>query len=460
MVTGSCHYLEMGGLKMLVDFGLVQDSGKSIEEIYKLNTRELPVDISEIDYVVITHGHLDHIGKLGYLPSRGFNGVVITTALTSEIVELNLENSAGLHNKEVERINKRRATHNQILPIFTPRTVDQILTRVRGYSFNQEIVLNDKVTLELLPAGHLSGASMPLFTLREGYEVKRALFTGDTSASRDIPFTKKPDLTKLKVDMIITESTYGDRTHRKDIDVLSDLEKHIMETCVQDKATLLIPAFSIGRSTNVLHYLKQIYDRNPRFENIPIFLASPMACDSHFIIGREDNFEFYDEQWKQYKGLWSWDRITYIENFEKVQSKLANGHPKIIVASSGMLVGGYSTYLASIFLPHKKSKVLISGYQGEGTLGNKLLSGTQKTVSIDGKPVKIRAKVDTLHNVSGHADGDELVEMFSKMEKKAIKKFVIVHGDEEQAKGLKKKLLKEFKDVEVIIPNYREVVKV
>lgn len=458
-VTGSCTLVQVDGLNILVDYGLFQDSSKPIEEVYKINKRELPIHISEIDHVLITHIHADHSSKIGMLAAHGFTGSVLCTALTAELMDISLRDSAHIMDRECEQINKRRKV-NKLTPLYTVRHVDMIMGSIRGYDYNQEVKLSDRVAVTFLPAGHVCGSAMIYLEYQESEHIKkRVLFSGDTSGKREKPFTMPANLEKLKIDLIISESTYGGRLHSKE-NPIDKLEKCVRETVYQNGKTILIPIFSIARSTEVLYLLKKIFDNNPEFEDIPIFLASPMACQSHRILGKSDSFNFYDKKWELEKDLFEWDRVSYIEDFKTVQSKLANGHRKIILASSGMVTGGYSTYLASIFLPNKGSKLLFCGYQGIGTLGRKILDKEQKTINIGGKPVKLKADIDFLEGMSSHGDFEELIDLYSDIEKKKLKKIVINHGELEQSKEFAKRLKREFPTVEIIIPKYKQIVKV
>lgn len=458
MVTGSCHLLDIDGFKIMIDFGTVQDNTKSPSQIYKMNARKLPIDFSEIDVVLVTHVHADHTQLLGILPSSDFSGKILTTALTAELMDINLRDGAYLHNKEIERVNKRRK--NKLTPLFTMRSVEKVLSQVRGYSFNQEIKLSDNIKVELLPAGHIPGSCMPLITVKDGYNNKKILFTGDTSGdNRNLPFTMKPDLSKMKINTVVSESTYGNR-QIEESDKVEELYNHVKETCIKNKGTLVSPVFAISRSTNMLMYLKQAYDKHEDIRKIPIYFASPMAIKSHFRIGDKNNFVFYDKEWEQFKDLWKWNKVTYIDNFEDVQRYLDNGNPKIIYSSSGMCTGGYISYILGNFLPNKRSKVLFCGYQANGSIGRKILEKKQKSVNVGGKQVRIRADVDFLGGMSSHASGDDIIDMFNKIDKKKLKNVIITHGDYEQSLGLKRKFEQNFKNINTYIPKYGQEISI
>ena len=469
-VTGSCHLIQIKNLEgikdtnIIVDMGQVQDGSLSTAQLYKINGRPFPIDFKDIDAICITHSHADHCCLVGRLPALGYEGDILTTELSLELYAVNLRDGAFLHIKELEAYNKKRkGKQSELQPLYTPQSVETMINRTRGYSFNQEVIINEKVKIQFLPSGHLSGASMIEVTIQDEYDVKRLLFSGDTSGLKSIPFTKTPDLTKKKYHAIWSESTYGDRLIPKS-NPIEELTKHIQDTCINYRKSILIPVFSIGRSTNMLYYLKETFENNPQFKDIPIYLCSPMACTSHNIIGRDASFDFYDDKWKEHKDLWKWGQVEYITSFEQVGKLAMDKQPKILCASSGMLTGGYSNYFMTKMLPKKHQKLLFCGYQGVNTNGRVLLDGVQKSITVeeDGKKISLPIKADIaiLQGMSGHADYRELIELYSQVEKKKLKYFILTHGDETACKHFKNELNKSFKNTEVKIPNYGELIKI
>jgi metallo-beta-lactamase family protein len=205
--------------------------------------------------------------------------------------------------------------------------------------------------------------------------------------------------------------------------------------------------------------LYNLYKKNKDFQNIDLYLASPMSINAHKIIGEDDSFDFYDECWLEYKDLFSWDKIQYIDSFEIVQKELINDKPKIIISASGMVDQGYVKFLVSKYLSQKGNKVLLSGYQANGTLGRKLTDGLIKTVTIDGESVPIRADIAMLDKMSSHASYSELINMIKTVEKKKLKKIALIHGQKEAKEHLRNKLKEEF-DCEIIIPQENQILKI
>lgn len=404
---------------------------------------------------------------MGRLQPLGYNGYIITTQLTAELTEINLLDACKIHLKDIEKQNmvrkKKSGKYKEpYYPLFNAETTQWAIDNMRGYSYNQEIILSNSVSMKLLPAGHIGGASMVLITVKEKDKNTNILFTGDTSCERDIPFTMKCDIENMKIDYIITENTYGDRTIPK-TNVVNEIYKHVKETCIEKQGKMLFPVFSIARSTNMLYYLKQAYEQYPELSNIPIYLCSPMACKAHAVIGKEVNFEYYDEVWYEHKDLWNWHQITYVDSFKKMKEIMDRKEKAIYCASQGMLESGFSQYIATQLLPKKNNKIVTCGYSGIGTMARNLIEQTQKSitvVNIDGEKerVSIRASIGTIEGLSSHADYNSLINMFKTTKQNKIKKIIVVHGNEETCNTFANKLKQEFK-AEICTPNYGDTIK-
>ncbi len=394
------------------------------------------------------------------LIKQGFKGNIIATQATAEFAGLNLPDAAYLNALEIERVNKKRPK-NKLKPIYTMEEADSCIDLIRCYDYNREIKLSEKTSIELLRAGHMLGAAMVKITYRDGYNVKRILFTGDTSGK----YNNHPYLTIAddigKVDAIVTESTYGNRLHNRQ-NHIEKLKQCIQETCIDKKRTLLIAVFSLQRSTEILHWLRDVYLENPEFEKIPIYLDSPMSIDAQEVV--RTNEEYWGKKWltKEEKigSLWDWDKVVYVVKAEKSKRLSSDGSPKILISSAGMLNGGRIQHHLQTFLPSKGCKLLLTGFVAEGTLGYKLLNSKQKTISICGKQVRINAKIDRIEGYSSHADKKELIELLNTCEKKKLKKIIVNHGNVECSKEFTKVLQSEFPNTEVIFPQYKQIIKI
>lgn len=451
-VTGSRTLLTMpNGLKILIDFGMVQANEGKFEEVYRQNAREFEFNPEEIDYLILTHGHIDHFGSTPLLIKRGFKGKIISTAPVGEFATISFPDTARIMESDIIRANKIRPK-NKLEPLFSEDEAKLAAGYIQCYDYNREIVLDENTTLELKCAGHMLGASMPLITCKDGYKTKKILFTGDTSAKSNIhPFLKVADDIG-EVDYIVCESTYGNRVHKK-TDTLEVLERSIRETCIDRNKTLVIPVFSLQRSSEILWLLREVYIENPKFNKIPIYLDSPMAVSSQEVMDRHR--EYWGEKWlerdKELGNLFNWDVAEYIKDY-KESLALANGNPKVILSSSGMCdAGRIQNHLIS-FLPSKGCKILFTGYLAEGSLGRRILETKHKTISINRRQVVIRAELEQV-SFSGHADVNQMIEFLKTSDKNRLKKIFLNHGDYDASLNLKKEIKKHMK-VDVEIPKY------
>lgn len=464
-VTGSSVLCEVDGLKILFDIGAFQSQKHKVEDIYKINYRKTNIPFDELDYIILSSSHFDHCGMLGLIGNHklGFKGKVISTSLSSELIALNLRDSAHLMENECEALNKNKPEDKWIKPLYTGEEAEFAISMIQGYGYDEEIRLSDKVAIEFLPNGHLSGdGSIYLTYSKDEYSKKRVLYTGDHNFGRIKPFTKKWIEKCYKVDIIISESTYAGQYHEKKnwIDIL---EKYVLDVCLGQKKVLFIPTFAIHRQVEVLHMLKTIFDRNEKLSKskIPIYSAGVMSAKAERIIGNPIYKEFYDKEWQELDDLFTWHRVEHIEKFKDVQGKLIDNKCKIVLASSGMCTGGYSSYLSECFIPRDNVYFLFSGYQGEGTVGDRVLNGNEGiTVSIQGRKYIKHCNVLPRLSLSGHADTNGLVGLIKSLNQRVLKKVIIIHGDDDRKEMLKDSLDKVLNNKDIIIPKVGEVIKV
>jgi len=460
-VTGSSVLCEVDGLKILLDLGMFQSQTHKLEDIYKINHNKLKIPFDKLNYIILSSGHADHSCGLGVIGRKDieFNGRVMATELSTELIALNLKDSAHLMNGECEAYNKN---HNaNLIPLYNDSDAENALSYIQGYGHNEKIKLNDKVTFEFLPNGHLSGdGSIYITYQKDEYTKKRLLYTGDHNFGREKPFTKKWVEKCLKADCIISESTYSGKDHLKQ-DNFKVLEDAILDVCVNKKEILFIPCFAIHRQTEVVYMLKQIFDKNKilRNSNIPIYSAGVMSAKAHRILGNPKYKCFYDEKWQELDDVFEWEDVTHIERFKDVSEKLIDNKVKIILSSSGMLSGGYASYLASCFVNRHNVSFLFTGYQAIGSVGDKIMSQEHKTVSIQGKAYLIKANSLGKLDLSGHAGNDELIGLIQSVNQKVLKKVILIHGDDNRKELLKDQLEKVLNDKEIIIPKVGEVIK-
>ena len=403
-------------------------------------------------------GIFDHVGLIPLLIKRGFKGKIIATAPTAEFCGLSFLDSAKIMQSDCEMANKRRPK-NKLEPLYTKEDAELAITRIQCYDYNTEIVLDDNTKLELKCAGHILGAAMPKITYKSNGKDKSILFTGDISGKSGIehPFLR-PTEDFGDIDYLVMESTYGNRT-RERVNVSEILAKSIQEICIDNKKTLVLPVFSLQRSSEIMWFLRETYIDNEHFHKIPIYLDTPMGIKAQDIMDK--NREYWGDNWVErdnsLKSIFDWDVVQYIKDY-KESLALANGFPKIILSSSGMCAGGRILAHIESFLPSKGCKFLFSGHQVEGTLGHRIINTPHKSISVNRRPLTIRADIEQF-SLSSHADMNSLIEMTKTTKRGKLKQVFINHGDEDAMSNLKAELEKHLSNVEITIPKYKEEYK-
>lgn len=457
-VSGSMSLLETESLKILIDCGLVQtnDTKKDIIE----NMKPFNFDPSEIDYVVITHSHIDHCGLIPYLVKRGYTGPILCTEPTMNICSIALVDCAYIWQKELERSLKckdGKYKTNNTQTLYTIEDAEYAMQFFRGYGFNNEIILDDNVTLTFRNAGHILGAASLEFSVKDkdGYKQKKVIFSGDISGKNDFhPFVKPVEYID-KADYLICESTYGNRKHEK-TPVVNTLETIIKDTCIQNRKTILIASFSVQRLQELIWYLYKTYEKNPAFQNIPIYIDTPMGIK----VTREvyaKSKEFYNDEalelYDKIGNIFEWDKLEYVNGYKESMA-LATSVPKIIVASAGMMQAGRIINHIESFLPSKGCTIVLTGFCAIGTFGRKLsdaMENEHKTIqSLSGKKLTIRSNVIKIDGLSGHSDKSDLLKYIGNI--KGLKKVILNHGEKESLNILKSELQLKT-DTEILIPN-------
>ncbi|MCR5453141.1 MAG: MBL fold metallo-hydrolase [Lachnospiraceae bacterium] len=425
-VTGSCHYVEAGDKRFLVDCGMHQGP-----DIYE--TEEIPVAASGIDYVFITHAHIDHSGLLPLLYAHGFRGQIFATVATCDLCNIMLKDSAHIQQSEAEWRNRKakRAGGGEIAPLYTMEDAQGVLELFVPCHYHQKVVVAENIEIEFYDAGHLLGSSSIKATLREGNEKRVVVFSGDIGKPNR-PLIKDPEYI-TEADYVLMESTYGDKEHGDPKDFAKMLAQVIDET-LSIGGNLVIPAFSVGRTQEILYFIRRIKEEKlltyvkPDF---PVYMDSPLAVEATQIFS-ENVSECFDEEAEAlvsnginpigFPGL----RVAVTSD----ESKMINfdNHPKVIISASGMCEAGRIRHHLKHNLWQAKSTILFVGFQVPGTLGNSLLNGA-KEVHLFGETVNVAARIENLPGISGHADRTELLKWIGEF-KSPVKKVFIVHGDD------------------------------
>ncbi len=475
-VTGSSFLVEVDGLKVLMDLGMFQSSKHDMRATYSMNLKKNKVPFKDLTHIILGHAHLDHTGLIPVCANENndFNGIIMTTEPSLPLISLNVRDGAFIMQQECKAYNKKNP-NKPLYPLYSMEDAEKVIPMIRGYGFDEKIWLNDKVYVEFIHNGHLFGSASVLLTyVKDEYTNKTLLYTSDTNynTKQPKPFTKQSDGRIMKPNVVICESTYGNRKH-KYIDIEKQLEEYVLEECVKNKRKLFIPAFAIGRSTQILYYLKKIHDKNKEIRDakLPIYFCGKMMNQSHNIFGNDHYKNYIDEKWHEDYDLFKWGRVKKIDSFNDIEGEVIDNKAGIVIASSGMVTAGYSSYIAENIIGRGNVAYLQMGYMGEGTTGRAIAETRlkdKKTVTIQGKKVVVKAKVLEPISMSGHADCDQLCELVSKgCDNKKLQKVILVHGDDEAKRGLKESMEKALgynwchsNGKEIIIPKPHESIKI
>ena len=432
-VTGSQYLVEAGDSRLLVDCGMFQG-----EKALRVRNWGLPdYDPASVGWLVLTHTHIDHIGRVPRLVAQGFRGRILCTPPTRELAEVLLEDAAHLQEEDADYLNRKGLTkHAPALPLFDAAAVQEALKLFETVPLGSPRQLCPEFTFEYREAGHLLGAASVDLRISERAGVTRVLFSGDVGRF-DTVLAHNPELAP-PADYLVVESTYGNRTHPL-VPVSEQLEAVLLRTFARG-GVLLIPAFAVGRAQQMLVLMHDLVQRG-RVRPFPIHLDSPMAIEATRIYSSHP--EGHAPSLSTIGG-----RDLFIDKWVSVQRTRAESEalnkrkgPAVIISSSGMLSGGRILHHCRQRLPHPENTLLITGYQAEGTLGRRLLDGAH-TVRIHKGDVEVRAEVTDLKGLSGHADAREMVHWLSRVAPPPRRVF-ITHGEELAALALGALLQKE-----------------
>ena len=449
-VTGSCHHLRCGDSQVLLDCGLFQ--GTREEEAR--NARPLPFDPAAIDAVVLSHAHLDHCGRLPLLVRGGFRGPIHTHAVSIDLVRVLLRDSAWLEAADVERENRRRAQRGKppVKPLFDQDDVDAVMRLMRPLPFGRREEILPGIEVSLGHAGHILGAASVLLHLQEGGVRRRLLYSGDIGpgATALIPDPSPP----AAADVVLMESTYGDRDHRLREDTLEEIGR-VLDAAWADGGNLLVPSFAIGRAQEMLALFARNFERW-KLDRWQIFLDSPMAIEATAVHDRHAD-QFHDEA----RAMIGTRRLrellpNFHETPDTAQSIRLNSvrSGAIIIAGSGMCTGGRILHHLANNLARPRADVMIIGYQGHGTLGRRLVDGAER-VRIHGNDIRVNARIHTIGGLSAHAGQSELARWYGAIDGRPP--VHLVHGEARGREGLAARLESDY-GVDAGMPGYGDTI--
>lgn len=451
-VTGSCFLLRVGSTQFLVECGLIQ--GSHLHERH--NSDPFPFEATSIDAVILTHAHLDHSGRLPLLVKRGFSGTIYSHGASVDLCRIMLEDAGYLHEKEAQwnNVKRRRKGLELIEPLYTLDEAKKTHSHFKSleYGVTEEILPNIKLTL--WDAGHILGSAIVELNLNENGVFRTIVFSGDLG-HRGAPILRDPKIIK-QADLVILESTYGDRMHREWKETWREMGE-IIAQAHSDKGNILIPAFTVGRTQELLYVFKQHFDEWG-IGNWDIFLDSPMAIEATEVYTR--HARIYDKAAtkirEQVGDLFDLPNLHLSRSMDysiKI-NQIRSG--AIIIAGSGMCTGGRIKHHLKHNIWRENTHVLIVGFQARGTPGRALVDGS-KYIRLWGETIKVSARVHTVGGLSAHADQRGLYDWYSHFEKKP--QVVLVHGEPEAMNALAFKLKNIF-DADVIQANFQQKITI
>ncbi len=424
-VTGSCHYVEACGKRFLVDCGMEQ--GKDVFE-----NVEIPVPASQIDYVLLTHAHIDHSGLLPLLFKNGFRGEIISTFATSDLCSIMLRDSAHIQEFEAEWRNRkgRRAGKEEFVPLYT---MDDALGAVELFhpcDYNQKIELTEGISIRFTDVGHLLGSASIEIWLTEDGVSKKIVFSGDIGNTNQ-PLIKDPEYLS-EADYVVMESTYGDRTHGERPDYVTELANIIQETFDRG-GNVVIPAFAVGRTQEMLYFIREIKEKGLVTGHgcFKVFVDSPLAIEATNVFNKNFRACFDEDAMKLINAGINpikFDGLNLAVSSDESRAINFDMEPKVIISASGMCDAGRIKHHLKHNLWRKECTVLFVGYQGAGTLGRALTEGANY-VKLFGETIEVQAEIRKLSGISGHADKNGLLEWVNHFTPKPQKVFV-VHGED------------------------------
>lgn len=449
-VTGSCHCLEVNGKRILIDCGLQQGSGE-------VNNSQLPFAPSSIDYVLITHAHIDHSGRLPLLVKQGYSGPIITTRLTAQLLSVMLRDSAHIQESDAAWENQkgRRAGRDLVEPIYTVADAETAVSRMEICDYNEILSICPGVTAEFFDAGHLLGSAMISLTVKEGSPEKTIVFSGDIG-NVSHPIIRDPTYL-TKADYVVMETTYADRDHPPEHAYTKELAAIIEETLGRG-GNVIIPAFAVGRTQELLYYIREIKEKHlvTAVPDFPVYVDSPLAKEATEIFSGD--LEGYTDQETTSlaaKGvnILSFPGLRLTQTTEESKRLNEDASPKVILSASGMCDAGRIRHHLKHNLWRRECTVVFVGFQAQGSLGRILLDGVDE-VKLFGEQISVKATIAQLHGLSSHADQTALLRWINTFSPRPRHVF-LVHGEEPVAVGFGERLVQAGFSAHA--PDYTEV---
>ena len=428
-VTGSCHCLEVNGKKILIDCGLQQGRDE-------VDNSSLPFHAGEIDFVLVTHAHIDHSGRIPMLLKQGFQGRIFATRLTAQLLDIMLQDSAHIQESDAEYQNRKnlRAGRPTVEPLYTVEDAQRVREFLTTCEYGEKVDLCEGVSMECIDAGHLLGSASMKLTLTENGETRTIVFSGDIG-NVDQPIIRDPQFFH-EADFVVMESTYGNRNHTEVWSYTDELAQIIDETLGKG-GNVVIPSFAVGRTQELLYFIRQIKDENlvKSVPNFDVYVDSPLSKSATTIFCG-DLRGYLDEEAvalvKDGTHMFNFPGLHLTETVDESKNLNLDPSPKVIISASGMCDAGRIRHHLKHNLWRPESAVVFVGFQSPGTLGRHLLDGAE-SVKMFGEEIAVRAKIVNFQGLSSHADRDHLLNWIDQFASAKPTHVFVVHGDREVA---------------------------
>lgn len=435
-VTGSMHLIKTGNAKFLLDCGLYQGKRK---EAFEFNRSFDFFNPEEIDFVILSHAHIDHAGNLPSLVKKGFKGKIFSTFATRDLSVVMLQDSAHIQEKDVEFVNKRRKREGKNLfePLYLQEDALKTLHQFIGINYHQPYEVSEGITLTFYDAGHILGSSLVHLVIKEDGKIFNLAFSGDLGRS-NLPILKDPE--KIRdVDYFICESTYGGKIHENPLHS-EEVLTGILKKAISRKSKIIVPAFSVGRTQEIVYALHKIFE-NDKVARIPVYVDSPLAVNATAVFRLHP--ECFDSETMEFlqknEDPFGFSRLTYVTSADESKRLNSVDGPCIIISSSGMCEAGRILHHLANNISNPNNIILMVGYCAENTLGRKLIDG-EKKVNIFGDAYSVEAEVIVMQSFSAHADEYELLSYTSALDKTKMQQIFLVHGEIDQQEMFKENL--------------------
>jgi len=427
-VTGSKHLITTDkGKRILLDCGMFQGKGMETDTM----NRELGFDPHEIDYIILSHAHIDHSGLVPYMYKRGFRGSVICTPATRDLCSIMLVDTAYIQELDAKWFNKKQIRNHlpTIQPLYSTTDAEKCMSLFITTSYDRRFYINDDINVKFTNSGHMLGSAVINLEIKENGTKKHIAYTGDIGRLHSHLLRSPQPFPQC--DYLICESTYGNRLHAESSVTEEELHDVVWHTCIEKHGKLIIPSFSVGRTQEIVYLLDKMVNQNRFPMNIEVYVDSPLSVNATniFRMYTDDMNEDVQDTMRTDPNPFGFNNLHYVEDINESKKLNADKRPCVIISASGMLEAGRVKHHVANHIEDPSTTVLLAGYCTPTSLGARIQEKGLKTISIFGYEHPLNAEVEKIEGLSGHGDYKEMLEFFSCQEKKKVKKVFIVHGE-------------------------------